>query len=380
MDYRRRLSGLQEQMARRGLDLVAYGPSADLQYLSGLSLDWRAEAEADGFEGSLFVPRQGSPVLVLASARADQAGQTWIDDVRVLGEKAGPGTLIRDVLRELGAEAGTAALGQRADACVGEALAGMSGAAEPRDAKGLTDRLRMIKDAEEIERLRRVAGLTGKVLEAVAGQITEGATQGETEAEIEQAGRRLGADGVSFPPAVIFTKSGTEPSDEPFVYPRDEPLTADVSIAFDFGFVKDGYCSDFGRSLYFGDPGESIRGAYEALQQGVLETVARMRDGGMKLSELFPALEKTIDRFGYGDYLRARLPNGVLGHCIGIDVHEDPWINPDCGQTLRAGMVMALEPKLWHSGEYYLRVEDIVLVGESGCEFLTEFDRTAFEL
>ena len=83
---------------------------------------------------------------------------------------------------------------------------------------------------------------------------------------------------------------------------------------------------------------------------------------------------------GYGDYLRARLPTGILGHSIGIEVHEHPWIGPDCGEVLRTGMVLALEPKLWRAGEYYLRVEDVVLVGAQGSEFLTEFDRTLFQL
>jgi Xaa-Pro dipeptidase len=153
-----------------------------------------------------------------------------------------------------------------------------------------------------------------------------------------------------------------------------------TAIAFDIGFVMDGYCSDFGRSLYFGPAPDFICGAYKALQQAVVETVAAMRPGAMRLCDLFGAVEKTLDSFGYGDYLRARLRDKVLGHNIGIDIHEEPWINPDCDMPLQAGMVMAVEPKLWHSGEYYLRVEDIVLVGEDSSEFLTTFDRTVFEL
>ena len=144
--------------------------------------------------------------------------------------------------------------------------------------------------------------------------------------------------------------------------------------------MKDGYCSDFGRSLYFGGAPGHIRRAYEALQQSVVETVGRMRDGAMRMCDLFPAVEAALDRLGYGEYLRARLPGRVLGHNIGIDVHEDPWINPHCDRPIRANMVMALEPKLWHSGEYYLRVEDIVLVGEDCAEFLTQFSREVFEL
>ena len=153
-----------------------------------------------------------------------------------------------------------------------------------------------------------------------------------------------------------------------------------TAIAFDIGFVSDGYCSDFGRSLYFGPVPGHIRGAYEALQQAVVDVVAAMRPGGIRMCDLFPTVERTLDSLGYGDYLRARLPDKILGHNIGIDIHENPWINPLFEMPLQAGMVMAVEPKLWHSGQYYLRVEDIVLVGENSSEFLTTFDRKTFEL
>jgi Xaa-Pro aminopeptidase len=149
---------------------------------------------------------------------------------------------------------------------------------------------------------------------------------------------------------------------------------------FDFGFVKDGYCSDFGRSFYFGDAPQEVRKGYEALHQGIVETVDRMHEGSMRICDLFPAVEATLDSLGYGEYLRARLPDGVLGHFIGIEVHEYPWVNPACDQPLRANMVMALEPKVWRAGEYYLRVEDVVLVGRDGTEFLTSFDRELFQL
>jgi Xaa-Pro dipeptidase len=69
-----------------------------------------------------------------------------------------------------------------------------------------------------------------------------------------------------------------------------------------------------------------------------------------------------------------------VGHNIGVEVHEPPWLDPDYDQMLQSNMVMAIEPKLWHAGEYYLRVEDIVLVGKKKTEFLTNFDRELFQL
>jgi Xaa-Pro aminopeptidase len=69
-----------------------------------------------------------------------------------------------------------------------------------------------------------------------------------------------------------------------------------------------------------------------------------------------------------------------VGHQIGVEVHEPPWLKPENEHELEAGMVMCLEPKLWHAGEYYLRVEDMVLVKEDKAEFLTDYDREQFQL
>jgi Xaa-Pro aminopeptidase len=74
------------------------------------------------------------------------------------------------------------------------------------------------------------------------------------------------------------------------------------------------------------------------------------------------------------------LPTKSVGHNIGVDVHEPPWLDPENENLLMANMVMAIEPKLWNAGEYYFRVEDIVLVGQRKTEFLTKFDRELFQL
>jgi len=252
--------------------------------------------------------------------------------------------------------------------------------AKLHSAEALMDHLRMIKDPGEVERLRKVVELTDKAVEKVVSKIKAGVTQRELGLEIELQGRLLGASDISFSPTAGFVKSGSEVSPNPFTYPRDKGLVSGTSIAFDVGFVLDGYCSDFGRSFYYGPANTEVKKGYEALHQGVLETVDKMRDGSLRVCDLFPALEKTLDRLGYGDYLRARLTTGNLGHNIGVEVHEPPWLSPAYTEPLHTNMVMAMEPKVWHAGEYYLRVEDIVLVGPRRTEVLTKFDRELFQL
>ncbi len=380
MDFERRLNGLRQKMTGLGLDLVVYGASPDFRYLTGLPVGREADAAGRSAATSLFVSQEGGPVLITSGPIADLAGRSWIADVRIHHEGEGHARLVEGVLRDLGVKGGRIGLGERVAESAAHGIEQAATGAELCDARGLMDHLRMIKEPEEVERLRRVAGITGRALEAVIPRIKEGITQPELEEEVALQGRRLGASGVSFEPAAKFVQRGSEVSSDPFTYPKEKGLVPGTSIAFDMGFVMDGYCSDFGRSFYFGPADKEARGGYAALHEALLDTVSGMRDGSMRMSGLFPLLEKTLDRLGYGDHLRARLPNGVLGHSIGVEVHENPWMRPGSDEPLRAGMVLALEPKLWHAGRYYLRVEDMVLVGEEESEILTCFDRELFEL
>jgi len=379
LNFKRRLNGLQGKMQEAGLDLVVYGSCQNFQYLTGLLIDWRHGADLASGTNNLFVPARGDPILTL-DATAEQVPNTWIEDVRVSKKGEDYGALMEKIVSDLNVKGKRVGIGDHVwGSTIVEILRAIK-SADFSKAEGLIDHLRMVKDDGEIRRLRKAAMLTDQVMEATVPKIKRGATQRELALEVESEGRRLGASDVSFPSTVGFVKSASEVSSDPFTYPKEKGLVQGTSIAFDTGFVVDGYCSDFGRSFYYGHAGKEVKKGYEALQQSVLETVDKMQDGSMRVCDLFPTLEKTLDRLGYGEYLRARLPTKNLGHNIGVEVHEPPWLSPEYNEYLCKGMVMALEPKLWHAGEYYLRVEDIVLVGSKKTEFLTNFDRGLFQL
>jgi len=380
LNFKRRLIGLQKKMQEIGLDLVVYGSCQNFQYLTGLLIDWRRGTDLGSEANNVFVPRKGEPMLTLTEDSSGSSAQTWMKNVCILPKEGNYRQLIKKVIADLDLKGSKVGLGDHVWGSTTVEIAKAIKGADFYPAEALMDHLRMIKDDGEIERLRKVAKLTDQAMETVVPKISEEVTQPELELEVELQARKLGASDVSFPPAVGFVKSGSEISPNPFTYPRKKGLKFGASIAFDMGFVMDGYCSDFGRSLYFGPADTEVKKGYEALQQATLETVDKMHGGSMRVCDLFPTLEKTLDRFGYGDYLRARLPSKNLGHNVGVEVHEPPWLSPAYDELLQAKMVIALEPKLWHAGEYYLRVEDIVLVGSRKTTFLTNFDRTLFQL
>ncbi len=380
VDYKRRLIGLQEKMEELCLDLVVYGSCQNFQYLTGLLIDWRHWTDLGNPANLVFVPRKGEPILTVGDEWARMTRETWIKDARTFTDKDRLETLIMKVLKDLDLHGKKVGVG---DHVWGSAFIEMKKALKNPEfskAEHLMDHVRMIKDSSEIEKLRKVAGLTDKAVAAVLPKIQKGATQRQLRIELECEGRRLGASDVSFPPWIGYVKSGSKVSSTLVTVPVDEGLKPRTSIAFDNGFVQDGYCSDFGRSLYFGPASIEVKKGYEALQHAVVETVDKMKEGNMRVCDVFPTIETSLDKSGFGDYLRARLPMKSVGHNIGVEVHEPPWLDPNYDQVLLSHMVMAVEPKLWHAGEYYLRVEDIVLIGKRKTEFLTNFDRDLFQL
>jgi Xaa-Pro aminopeptidase len=377
MNYSSRLDKLRQSVASGKLDGLIYGIGANLRYFTGLPLAWRRESEPAEPGCLLLVTQAETPRVILdrslAGHAADLPEGVEADVYESPTELTG---LLARRLRD-GSRIG---IGRPAESylrsLVGAALPG----AECVPAEDLGEAQRVIKDADEIAIMRRVVTLTDQVMGRVVDHIRPGITQPALRAMIEEAGLALGAEDVSFPPAGLFVKSGSEPTPDPFVYPQDKGLVPGSSIAFDFGFVLDGYCSDFGRSFYCGPAPRHISGAYRALQEAQCELIGQMGPGRLALGELFGVIEWALDDRGYGDRLRARLPEGNVGHQIGVDLHENPWLRRGSEVMLQPGMVMAIEPKVWLAGEYYLRVEDIVLITESGAESLTQYDRELFEL
>jgi Xaa-Pro aminopeptidase len=379
MNYRRRLTGLQEKMEELGIDLAVYGSCQNFQYLTGLLTEWRRGVDLQSPVNNVFVPVEGEPILTKGGVQGSPE-DLWIKDVRAVERGASYKEIVGDVVTDLDWSGGSVAMGDHIWGSTWIEIARALGGAKFRSAKGLMDHLRMIKEPAEIELLRKVGKLTDDVMAKIISGIKDGDTQRDLQIDIEATARKMGAKDISFGPTAGFVKSGSEPSENPFTYPKDAGLVAGTSIAFDIGFVLEGYCSDWGRSMYWGPADEGVSRGYESLMNAVVETVDKMHAGSMRVCDLFPSIEESLDRAGYGDFLRARLKTGNVGHQIGVEVHEPPWLRPENEHLLESGMVMCLEPKLLNHGEYYLRVEDMVLVKDDKAEFLTNYDREQFQL
>jgi Xaa-Pro aminopeptidase len=379
-DFRFRLEAMQAKMDEKDLDLVVLGSSPDFQYLTGSLLDWRRFRDLSYPADTVFIPLEGDPVILVGIGSLKKIEGSWIEDVRGLGMFEDFKPAVKEIIQDLVGEPKRVAIGEYTWGTMVLTIANFCRGAKFSSAEGMMDDIRSIKSKNEVDKLRKVAKLTDDVMERIIHQIEEGDTMRETGLKIETMGRMVRASDVSFPSTAGFCKSGSPATDDFFNYESDMGLEERTSIAFDVGFVLNGYCSDWGRSFYFGDPEKHIENAYPALMTAVIETMDAIGEEINKVNEIFPFIEKVCEREGYGDYLRNRHPYGVVGHQIGVEDHEAPWLKPENEDEIVDGMVFCIEPKLWNKGEYYLRVEDMVLIKNGKAESLTNYDREHFIL
>lgn len=230
--------------------------------------------------------------------------------------------------------------------------------AELVNADSLINRIRRVKDAHEIELLRAACRLADEVMAAITPHVQAGVTELDLAAEIDLRLRKLGSPSASFDTAVWAMGPGLE---------RDasqrlslSALPGGAGVNFDFGGIVQGYCSDFGRTVYIGQPDEEYERVYEvvmAAQEAGRAAAVPGATGG----EIHRATRAVIEEAGYGDWFRHR-----TGHCIGLDVHELPYISEEDETPFEPGMTFTIEPSVFWPGRVGVRVEDIFLLGEDG--------------
>lgn len=270
-------------------------------------------------------------------------------------------------------------IGSDCDTWLKETLKEVNPEIEAVDAEHLFNDLRCIKSKEEIEQMRKLAKFTDEAVLYAVNHLKEGMTQFDVEQMLMTYGMEHGIQDFSFPPTAGFKTRLTFSKEENFVFPRTSRLVPQTAIAFDVGYMDQGYCSDWGRTVYFGKAPERIKGGYAALQAGQVKMVSEIVPYKTNINELYDFVMNEVDRLGFKDVLRFT-DRGSLGHQIGIDCHEFPMVNRQTDFILKPGMIFCSEPKMMFDNECYMRVEDMILVTETGAEFLTNFDRTLFEI
>lgn len=234
----------------------------------------------------------------------------------------------------------------------------------------VTSELRIAKRADEIERLRAAAQAADRAL----WQIVHGPLVGRSEADVSrEIGERLVAEGHQVA-AFAIVASGPN-SASPHHHAGARLIQAGEPIVFDIGGTLDAYCSDMTRTVWVSpghagqSPTEEFRTIYELVRRAN-EAATRAVRPGVACGGLDEVARRVIREGGYGDAFIHR-----LGHGIGLDGHEDPYLVADSAATLRAGMAFSIEPGIYLQGRFGVRIEDIVVCGADGPDVLNEAPR-----
>jgi Xaa-Pro aminopeptidase len=362
---RRRLS---EKMLAEGVDLLFLGLSSDLEYLSGIERGipfFGQSSYAHGWVAGGFFRPDAVPVFVLPRmvvvfdlpVRPD--GELVVvdenDDGRVVFER---------VAKSLGAR-GTVAVGDRVWAETTLELGRIFGLDRLRTGSSLVNGLRRVKEPEELEAMARACRTVEKAMVAVTARVEPGVTMAELRDEVELQLRLAGSRTPSFA-THVFTgmdaaslDSGTDTA--------HEPLPDGTAVLFDFGGVVDGYCSDFGRTVVAGEPAAGLVEAYDVMLVASEAGRAACRPGALA-REVNAACRAPIEDAGLGEHFRHR-----MGHGIGLDVHERPFLSPEDETPLEAGMTFTDEPSIIVPGSFGMRIEDIVVCADGGARVLNDY-------
>ncbi|MGG2467256.1 M24 family metallopeptidase [Paraclostridium bifermentans] len=229
----------------------------------------------------------------------------------------------------------------------------------------IVDTLRSSKDEEEKDLMRKASALNDEAMKRLKDTINADLTEKQLANKLSGIYEDLGADGFSFSPIIGFGPTGADPHGTP----GDRKVKAGDAIILDIGCVKDNYCSDMTRTVFYKEAPEKAKEVFEIVLESNKRAIALVKPG-VRFCDIDAAARDYITEKGYGKYFTHR-----TGHSIGLECHDMgdvSSVNTDCVQE---GMIFSVEPGIYLPGEFGVRIEDLVLVTKDGHENLNKHDK-----
>ena len=353
-------------------DLAFFPISSDLQYLTGVPRDFPNYGNTihpgDWLEGAWISPKQ-APVLPLPRMTAEFGGLSRLQgiDIRVLGDWDAPAALLQSILADFDLpENPRVAISDFATGETVSQLQPLLPGATFLSATDLLRPMRVIKTEADIELMKVAGRITEAAFADTLKALRHGMTELEIVEEVNYQLRKHGSLGQSFTTSLYNSAPNL-----PLLFGQrmkswQRKLEPPVSILFDFGGIYQGWCYDFGRTVFFGAPNEEAQRVYDLVMASQAAGIAALKAGEATTTEADRAARQVIEDAGYGKTFRHR-----LGHGIGMDVHEPPFLTRGDETPLEAGMLFTIEPSIMQFNDYSARVEDVVVARPGGGEKLT---------
>jgi Xaa-Pro aminopeptidase len=356
-----RLRRLRESLAEKGLDSVLVCQPENRRYLSGFT----------GSAGWLLISRRNA-ILATDFRYVEQAkGQS--PDFEILRTKRE----LRDWFPDSLASLGCRRLGFEADFVSYEGYQKLSEAiritdtgAELVPATGVVERLRSVKEPEELALIIKAVDLVDTAFQHLKAMIRPGMTEKAIAWEMEKTLREQGSEEVPFE---IIVASGPN-SALPHARPTERAVCSGEPLLIDVGAKVNGYCSDFTRTLFPGKASRTLGQIYDIVLEAQLSAIEGI-ESGMDATQADGLARSIIERAGYGDVF-----GHGLGHGVGLAVHESPLVGPTSSDTLVDGMVFTVEPGIYLPGQGGVRIEDMVVLENGKVRILTKTSKSNYRL
>src|SRR5579862_4787962 len=359
-DYAERRRRLDERLVAEDVAALFLAPSADLEYLTGVPRQIPSFGEpsyAHGFVTGAFFRPGAEPIFLFPRMFAAFDLREQPDgEVIVVSELDDGATTFERIASGLGAA--TIAVGDRVWAETTLNLGRAVGFDRLRTGSRIVNELRRVKTAEELEAMGRAIATVEQAMAAVGPLVVPGVSMLDLVEAVEHELRVAGSRCPSFT-THMFTGLADDDYDSGTATAR-RPIPSGTSVMFDFGGVVDGYCSDFGRTIYCGEPSAEYRETYDVMLAAQAAGLAAA-SAGTPAREVNAACRRPIEEAGLGEHFRHR-----MGHGIGMDVHERPFISTEDETPLQPGMTFTDEPSIIIPGRFSVRIEDIVVCEEGG--------------
>lgn len=353
-ERRRRLRAL---LAERHLDAVIVQKPENVCYLSGFT----------GGEGLLVVPAMGEENFLITDFRYVEQAAREAPQFTVV-RATGPSS---DALVSLAERYGWQRLGLEEDYVTIGWFKQLERRLPQRAWDGVyLDGMRSVKDACEIERLRRAVAIADAAFAHVVTILRPGISEKAVAAELEYAMRRQGAEKPAFDTIVASGARGSLPHG----LATDKLLAEGELVTMDFGAVYAGYHSDITRTVVLGRASERQRQVYAAVLTAQRRGAAAVKPG-LTGRQVDAVARDCLTAAGYGEYF-----GHALGHGVGLAIHEEPRLSATYDGVLATGMVVSVEPGVYLPGWGGVRIEDLVVLTPDGCEVLTGSTKELLEI
>ena len=343
-----RIQRLQQELKQTGVDIALFGPSADLVYLTGY------DAHLSERLNLLVVPAEGKPALVVPTLEAPLVGDAErLMSIHAWADHEDPAALAAEVIGDVSGK--NIAVGNQFWSAFLLRLQSKLGTASWVEAAPIMRPLRMIKDQVEIDALAEVSRLTDESWEEfIEGPAISGLTETQAMKRLADLTEKRGVENVWG-----ICASGPNAA-SPHHHTGDRVIAEGDSVIFDWGGKLNGYNSDVTRTVHIGPPTEEFKKVYQIVLEANQATLDAVKPG-VPLQELDRAARKVITDGGYGEAFLHR-----VGHGLGLEVHEEPYLVEGNTLPLEAGMTFSDEPGIYLKGNLGVRIEDTVVCTEDG--------------